>query len=111
MQVNQRVWRGFYDQKSLQQNMRYNAKAGSEILHHYLVDYALRKGEQKARGDVDDLARATYAAYNGGPGKLQRYRRQAGGKTGHRIDEAFWNKYRQVKEGNDLAVASCFGVA
>jgi hypothetical protein len=111
MQINQRVWRGFYDQKSLQQSLSYNAKAGSEILHHYLVDYAIAKGEEKTRGDLDDLARATYAAYNGGPGKLRRYRRQSGGTTGHRIDEAFWKKYREVKDGNDLAVASCFGVA
>jgi hypothetical protein len=110
MQVNVRVWRGFYDQSSLRESMAYNSKAGSEIMRHYLVDYAVAKGELAVRGDTDDLARATYAAYNGGPGKLRRYRRQAGNKTGHRIDEAFWKKYQQIKAGNDLAVASCFGI-
>lgn len=110
MQVNVRVWRGFYDQKALRESMAYNATAGSEILRHYLVDHAIRKGEHEARGNIDDLARATYAAYNGGPGKLQRYRQQTGGKTGHRIDQAFWTKYQRIKAGNDLAVASCFGV-
>jgi hypothetical protein len=110
MQVNVRVWRGFYDQQALRTSMKYNSEAGSEILHHYFVDYALAKGEHRVRNDVDDLARATYAAYNGGPAKLRRYRRMAGGKSGHRIDEAFWKKYQQIKAGNDLAVASCFGV-
>jgi hypothetical protein len=108
MQVNARVWRGFYDQQALRNSMKYNAKAGSEILHHYLVDYAIAKGEHAVRNDPDDLARATYAAYNGGPGKLRRYR---SGKKGHHIDEAFWKKFQQIKAGNDYAVASCFGVA
>lgn len=107
MQVNVRVWRGFYDQQSLRNSMQYNAEAGSEILHHYLVDYAIAKGELEVRNDLDDLARATYAAYNGGPAKLRRYRRQGG----HRIDQAFGKKYQQIKAGNDLAVASCFGIA
>lgn len=106
MQVNVRVWRGFYDQSSLRNSMQYNAEAGSEILRHYLVDYAIAKGELKLRNDLDDLARATYAAYNGGPAKLKRYRAGAG----HRIDQAYWKKYQQIKAGNDLAVASCFGV-
>lgn len=110
MQVNVRVWRGFYEQNALRESMAYNATAGSEIMRHYLVDYAIAKGELKVRGDLDDLARATYAAYNGGPGKLRRYRQQADGKSGHRIDEAFLKKYQQIKAGNDLAVASCFGV-
>jgi len=111
MQVNARVWRGFYDQQALRNSMNYNARAGSEILHHYLVDYAIAKGELAVRNNPDDLARATYAAYNGGPGKLRRYRRQGSGKGGHHIDEAFWKKFQQVKAGNDYAVASCFGVS
>src|SRR5207247_1806315 len=41
MQVNPHVWRGFYDVKALRSSTKYNAEAGSEILHHYLVDYAL----------------------------------------------------------------------
>jgi hypothetical protein len=109
MQVNVRVWRGFYDQNALRNSLQYNAKAGSEILQHYLVDYAIAKGELNVRNDPDDLARATYAAYNGGPGKLRRYRQQAG-KAGHHIDAAFWRKYQEIKAGHTMAVASCFGV-
>ncbi|MEQ8663995.1 MAG: transglycosylase SLT domain-containing protein, partial [Gammaproteobacteria bacterium] len=72
MQVNKHVWRGIYDLERLEQDVAYNASAGNEILVHYLVDYAIRKGEHEVSGDVDALARATYAAYNGGPGHLQR---------------------------------------
>jgi soluble lytic murein transglycosylase-like protein len=109
MQVNPRVWRGFYDVKSLRTSTKYNALAGSEILHHYLVDYAIKQREDQVRKNLDDLARATYAAYNAGPRQLDRYRRPfPKGQTGHRIDADFWEKYQQVKKGNDLAVKSCF---
>jgi soluble lytic murein transglycosylase-like protein len=108
MQVNPRVWRGFYDVKALRSSTKYNAQAGSEILHHYLVDYAIKKREDRVRNNPEDLARATYAAYNAGPRQLDRYRRSVNGKTGHRIDADFWKKYQQIKAGNDLAVKSCF---
>ena len=109
MQVNPHVWRGFYDVKSLRSSTKYNAEAGSEILHHYLLDYAIKKKEDKVRKSFDDLARATYAAYNAGPRQLDRYRRAfPKGKTGHRIDADFWAKYQKIKSGNDLAVKACF---
>ncbi len=109
MQVNPHVWRGFYDVKSLRSSTKYNASAGSEILHHYLFDYAIKKREDKVRKNFDDLARATYAAYNAGPRQLDRYRRSFGkGKVGHRIDADFWKKYQEIKKGNDLGVKSCF---
>lgn len=108
MQVLPRVWRGFYQPDGLQRDIAYNARAGSEILLHYLRDYAIKKGEHTATGSVDNLARATYAVYNGGPGHLRRYR--TGSKRSLRaIDESFWKKYRAVKAGNELAVAECFG--
>jgi hypothetical protein len=109
MQVNPHVWRGFYDVKSLRSSTKYNAEAGSEILHHYLIDYAIKKKEDKVRKRFDDLARATYAAYNAGPRQLDRYRRPfPKGKIGHRIDADFWDKYQKIKQGNDLAVKACF---
>jgi hypothetical protein len=109
MQVNPRVWRGFYDNKGLHQDIGYNAMAGSEILMHYLREYAIAKNEHIVTGDVDSLARATYAAYNGGPGHLTRYRTRKGNKSLRRIDDSFWEKYRKVKSGQTLAVAECFG--
>src|SRR5262249_14012332 len=41
MQVNQTVWRGFYDVGGLQHDIRYNARAGAEILSRYLRQYVL----------------------------------------------------------------------
>ena len=60
------------------------------------------------RDQLDDLARATYSAYNAGPRQLDRYRRTRAGKIGHRIDADFWAKYQQIRDGNELAVRSCF---
>jgi len=109
MQVNQRVWRGFYDVEGLQDDIAYNARAGAEILRHYLVDYAVARGEHDREGGIENLPRATYAAYNGGPGHLARYREARTSERLRRIDRAFWEKYRTVREGDPLAVASCFG--
>jgi hypothetical protein len=109
MQVNPRVWRGFYDVKGLHQDIGYNALAGSEIALHYLRDYAIARGEHTTTGEIDNLARATYAAYNGGPGHLTRYRKRSRNKGLRRIDESFWEKYRKIKSGQTLAVAECFG--
>jgi soluble lytic murein transglycosylase-like protein len=109
MQVNPRVWRGFYDVKGLSQDIAYNAMAGAEILLHYLRDYAIARGEHSVTGAVDNLARAAYAAYNGGPGHLTRYRKNPRNRGLRRIDESFWEKYRKIKSGQTLAVAECFG--
>lgn len=108
MQINHRVWRGFYDLPGLQRDIGYNGRAGSEILRHYLVDYAIRKGEHQARGQADDLARATYAVYNGGPRHLRRYRTPTTSPSLRAIDELFWEKYRAVKAGRELDVIRCY---
>jgi hypothetical protein len=109
MQVNQHVWRGIYDVRWLRDDIAYNALAGSEIMRHYLVDYAIKKGEHSQTGTLDNLARASYAVYNGGPGHLRRYRQPSKNRHLREIDEAFWKKYRDVKGGNDLAVRQCYG--
>jgi hypothetical protein len=110
MQVNPHVGRGFYDVNALRSNTRYNAVAGSEILHHYLVEHEIEKGEDEVRGEPDDLARATYAAYNAGPRQLARYRRpgNAKGGVGHRVDADFWRKFQSVRTGNELEVKTCY---
>ncbi len=110
MQINVRVWRGFYDSQALKADIAYNANAGGEILAHYLVDYAIKKGEHTQTGRLEDLARATYAVYNGGPSHLQRYRQAKTPKTLKDIDSAFLAKYRTVAQGDELAVASCYGL-
>jgi soluble lytic murein transglycosylase-like protein len=108
MQVNPRVWRGFYDVNGLKTDTVYNARAGAEILQHYLVDYAIRKKEHELGGGIDALARATYSAYNGGPGHLNRYRSAKNAKSLRQIDEDFWRFYQTVKGGNELGVRECF---
>ncbi len=110
MQVNENVWRGFYDVSALRNDIEYNARAGSEILVHYLIDHAMRKGEHETNGEIDNLARATYSAYNAGPGQLRRYRKVKRGSRAARIDEAFWTKYRAVKAGRERQVSRCFGI-
>jgi len=108
MQVNQHVWRGFYEIEGLQKSVGYNAMAGTEIVHHYLVDYAIARNEERHAGGLDNLVRATYAMYNGGPGHRDRYRREDVAASLRRIDKAFWEKYQQVRRGDPLVVAACF---
>jgi hypothetical protein len=108
MQVNERVWRGAYDRRGLVGDMAYNARAGSEILMHYLRDYAIAKGEHRRPGGNANLPRATYAVYNGGPGHLTRYRRKTR-RSLAAIDAAFWEKYQAVQQGRELEVARCWG--
>ena len=109
MQVNERVWRGFYDIQKLRWDTAYNVDAGAEILLQYLVNYALKKGEHKHSGGVDNLARASYSAYNSGPGSITRYRNPKAGSRAKKIDKAFWSKYQLVKQGKELEVAECLG--
>ena len=75
MQVNTRVWRGIFDARGVSSDIGYNANAGAEILYTYFRKHALRAKEHMAPGGEDNLARATWAAYNGGPGHLRRYRK------------------------------------
>jgi len=109
MQINERVWRGFYDLQQLRWDIQYNSNAGAEVLLDYLVKYAIRKGEHKQPGGTSNLARASYSAYNGGPSKISRYRQSGVSAYEKKVDTAFWEKYRQVDSGNELAVSGCLG--
>lgn len=109
MQVNTHVWRGIYDLNGLLNDVGYNARAGNEILVHYLVDYAIRRKEHRQPGGIDNLARASYAVYNGGPGHLARYRQPSTKESLRRIDTAFLKKYRAIRQQGADAVKQCFG--
>ena len=111
MQINQHVWRNLYDLDALKNNVGYNARAGSEILTHYLVDYAIKRGEHTVSGNADDLARATYAVYNGGPRHLTRYRKTTTNAYLRGVDEAFWKKYQAIRADGASAVKQCYGDA
>ncbi len=111
MQVNEQVWRGFYDVQKLRWDIGYNSGAGAEVLLDYLVKYALKQGEHNRPGGRANLARASYSAYNGGPRQVTRYRRTDVPAAQRGIDAAFWEKYRQVDAGNEMNVATCLGGA
>jgi hypothetical protein len=106
MQVNQKTWRGLYDLKGLGGDIEYNGHAGGEILHYYLTRYAIRKNEDKQQGG--NLARATYSAYNGGPGHLTRYRAARQNPELKKVDDAFWEKFQTVSSGRELEVLRCY---
>ena len=108
MQVNPHVWRGFYAVDGLAWSIGYNARAGGEILLHYLRDYAIARGEEDA-GGPDALARATYAVYHGGPSHLRRYRQPKKSRAALvAVDRAFHAKFREVEAGRELGVRECF---
>ena len=109
LQINEKVWRGFYSPAKLRWDITYNARAGSEILFKLMVNYALKRHEHKKDGGLPNLARATYSAYNGGPSQVGRYRSKNVPAAHKKIDTAFWTKFKQVSQGNEFAVAQCLG--
>jgi hypothetical protein len=107
MQINERVWRGIHPTRSLRWDTRYNIRAGCEILDLYLRRYALRKAEGRGLSE-DDLARAVYAMYNGGPGQLKKYVARKASNRYLKVDQLFWEKYRLVKDRSLDKVATCY---
>jgi hypothetical protein len=108
MQVNRRVWRGVFDLRQLEWNVVYNVDAGAQIVAQLLNRYGQR--ELKAPGGHP--ARATYAAYNGGPRAYRRYRTGQRATRYTRIaDAAFWKKYQVTAAGGELAHVPCVGGA
>src|SRR6266566_2196751 len=103
MQVNRRVWRGFFDLAKLESDIAYNAGAGAEILAQFLTRY----GAREASGRLENAARATYAAYNGGPEAYRRYRLARVPRAQRAVDRAFWEKYQAVAAGRALDFVLC----
>lgn len=110
MQINGRVWRKVYDLDRLVDEVDYNVNAGIEILTYYMIDYAIRKGEHKQPGGDDNLIKATYAAYNGGPSHLARYRREDTPARLQAIDNEFWRHYTTIKAEQWPDISSCYPV-
>jgi hypothetical protein len=106
MQVNQAVWRGFYDLNGLRRDIRYNARAGAEILSKYVKQYVA----PDAKPSVDDveLASWAYAIYNGGPGQLRRFQKGKMGKRERAVDSSFREKFAEIRAGDALAVRQCY---
>ncbi|WAC09006.1 MAG: lytic transglycosylase domain-containing protein [Thermodesulfobacteriota bacterium] len=107
MQINERVWRGLYRLESLGWNIRYNARAGSEILNYYLSKYALKKMDPANPLDLDTLSRVVYAMYNGGPGEFRKLLKRKETNSFYDSDKLFWEKYTMAKEGQFDKVSVC----
>ncbi len=104
MQVNRRVWRGLFDLRKLEWDVVYNAGAGAQVLAQMLGRYGRR--EIGVRGG--DPARATYAAYNGGPNAYRRYRTgQRATRYTRKVDAAFWKKFQITAGGGELEHVPC----
>jgi hypothetical protein len=103
MQVNRRVWRGFFDLEKLKWDIGYNVGAGAEILAQLLNRYGVREADER----LENAARATYSAYNGGPDAYRRYRTAKAPRTHRQIDRAFWEKYQAMASGQALDYVLC----
>ena len=96
MQINVRVWRGFFNPVKLRWSAGYNAGAGAEILWQLLGRYGMREGRDR----LSNAARSTYSAYHGGPRRYRRYRLADTPPEMRVIDQAFWEKFQLVSAGN-----------
>ena len=106
MQVNKHVWRGFYSIPRLEWDIAYNAGAGTEILMRLMsVDGV--NATTKNSSSVAEMARSTYAAYNGGPNAYNRWRHSDESAAARYIDQSFWTKFRAVTAGQLFDILSC----
>ena len=105
MQINQRVWRGFYDIERLRWDTAYNIRAGSQILARYLKDYAIPYAERT--GKAGDVARAAYAVYNAGPRAVGRIDKSPPHPREARVDEKLWTLYQGIAGGGQVDLATC----
>jgi hypothetical protein len=105
MQINQRVWRGFYDLERLRWDTAYNIRAGAQILMRYLKDYAIPYAERT--GEPSHVARAAYAVYNAGPRAVGRFAKSQPHPREARVDEKLWTLYQGIAAGGQADLATC----
>ena len=105
MQVNKHVWRGFFSLERLKWDVLYNAGAGAEILAEMM-----RISSAQPKVDpvpvAEHLARSAYAAYNGGPGAYNRWRRHEPAPL-RLIDTQFLDKYQTFASGAPIDILYC----
>jgi hypothetical protein len=105
MQINQRVWRGFYDIERVRWDTAYNIRAGAQILMRYMKDYAIPYAERT--GKPGDVARAAYAVYNAGPRAVGRFAKSPPHPREARVDEKLWTLYQGIAGGGQVDLATC----
>lgn len=108
LQVNERVWRGFYEIEKLRWNVAYNVGAGCDVLLHYLAMVEEQADESKV-APAPVTARATYAGYNGGPAELRRYLegKGRGEGVGRLVDKMFGPKFDAIGKDAQSQIGSC----
>jgi hypothetical protein len=105
MQINQHVWRGFYDVQRLRWDTAYNARAGAQILMRYVKDYAIPYAEKS--GDLNDMPRAAYAVYNAGPRAVGRFHKNPPHPREARVDGKLWTLYERIAAGGEVDLRTC----
>ncbi|HEY1287238.1 MAG TPA: lytic transglycosylase domain-containing protein [Burkholderiales bacterium] len=105
MQINQIVWRGFYQLERLRWDTAYNARAGAQILMRYVKDYAIPYAEKS--GDPNHVPRAAYAVYNAGPRAVGRFDKAKKHPREERVDERLWTLYQGIASGGQADLRSC----
>lgn len=105
MQINPGVWRGIFEIERLKTDTGYNVYAGSRILLRYLRLYARPIAQE--HGSQDDLARATYAAYNAGPRAAGRFLASRPNARAKLVDDKFWNLYQAFSRGGNVDLQAC----
>ena len=105
MQINQVVWRGFYDIQRLRWDTAYNARAGAQILMRYVKDYAIPYAEKN--GEPNHVPRAAYAVYNAGPRAVGRFTRNPPHPREQRVDEHLWKLYQGIAAGGQADLRNC----
>ena len=105
MQINERVWRGFYDIQKLRWDTTYNVRAGTRILMRYVKDYAIPYAERN--GEVGYVARAAYAVYNAGPRAVGRFAKEQRHPREARVDDRLWTLFDGFASGGRADLRTC----
>ena len=105
MQINQHVWRGFYDVQRLRWDTAYNVRAGAQILMRYVKDYAIPYAEKS--GEPDHVPRAAYAVYNAGPRAVGRFNKPKPHPREQRVDNHLWTLYEGIASGGQADLSTC----
>ena len=105
MQVNEHVWRGFYEIERLKWDVSYNVRAGAEILLRYLKSNAIPLAEKT--GKPDHIPRAAYCVYNAGPKAVRRFLDTRESARAKAVDERLWKLYQGIAAGGTVDLMQC----
>jgi hypothetical protein len=105
MQINQVVWRGFYEIERLRWDTAYNIRAGAQILMRYMKDYAIPYAQRT--GDHNHIPRAAYAVYNAGPRAVGRFNKPTPHPREQRVDTHLLKLYQGIASGGQADLRTC----